>query len=77
MGDGPARVYYQACEGRWRAPVNMAVHDPAALRASGMGWWDRLNLRVLAAWPRWLGRVLMHTTVAMDGDEVVHTTTFR
>lgn len=77
MSEGPAHVYYDACEGRWRSPVEMTVHDPGALAASGMGLFDRLSVRLLAAWPRWLGRVLMHTTVAKDGDEVVHTTTFR
>ncbi len=76
--DGPARRYYEACVGAWRAPMQLDVHDPAALRASGMGALDRLSVRLLALWPRWLGRVFLDTTVSFDPDgRVVHTTDVR
>ena len=74
----PARTYYEACVGRWRSTFELTVSDPGALSRSGMSLVDRLSLRVLSAWPRWLGRVYLDTTVACgDGDEVVHTTAVR
>lgn len=73
----PARLYYTGCQGRWRAPVDVRVTDPAALRASGMAWLTRVRLRLLAAWPPALGRLMLHTTVALDGEDVVHTTAIR
>jgi hypothetical protein len=43
-----------------------------------MSFADRLSLRVLSAWPRWLGGVYLDTTVSWgDGAEVVHTTVVR
>ena len=43
-----------------------------------MSFADRLSLRVLSAWPRWLGAIYLDTTVACrDGAEVVHTTVVR
>lgn len=64
--------------GRWRAPVQITITDPGALRSSGMSFADRLSLRMLSAWPRWLGAVYLDTTVACgDGGEVVHTTVVR
>jgi hypothetical protein len=75
---GPAHVYYRACVGRWRAPLRMTLTDAAALRASGMSRSDRWSLRLLAEWPRWLGPVVMETSVDFDANgEVVHTTRVR
>ena len=73
----PARAYFEACRGRWRTPVAITVTDVAALQRSGMSWFDRLQVRLLARWPRWLGRVFMDTSVAIDGSDVVHTTVIR
>ena len=71
-------VYYQACHGRWRCPLEIRITDSAALSASGMGWIDRMNLRMIASWPSWLGRFWLETTVAYDGSpSVVHTTQVR
>lgn len=75
---GPAQRYYRSCTGRWRGAVRVTVTDPHALRTGGMGWLDRLGLRLLARWPSWLGPVEMHTTVTAGPDrEILHTTTFR
>ncbi len=75
---GPAARYYAAVTGRWCGPVRIRVDDPAALAAAGVSSLKRLQLRVLAAWPAWLGPIEMHTTVAVEApDEVVHTTAFR
>ena len=73
----PARAYFEGCRGRWRIPVAITVTDVAALQRSGMSWLDRLQVRLLARWPRWLGRVFMDTSVAVDGSDVVHTTVIR
>lgn len=73
----PARAYYEACQGRWRAPMELTVTDPAALRTSGMGLARRMQLRALSGWPRWLGRFTLDTTVAFEGNVVVHTTAIR
>jgi hypothetical protein len=73
-----ARIYYEACVGRWRAPIQITITDASALRSSGMSFVNRLSLRALSAWPRWLGGVYLDTTVACrDGAEVVHTTVVR
>lgn len=74
----PAYVYYRACVGAWAAPVEFEILDPAALRSSGMGALDRLRLHLLSRWPRWLGRLVMHTTVSFVAEDTVeHTTAFR
>lgn len=73
----PSRAYYEACRGRWRAPVAIEITDPQALATSGMSWLDRASLRLLAVWPRWLGRVFLDTAVEVGGDEVTHTTIVR
>jgi hypothetical protein len=74
----PTLTYYRACVGSWRCRVHLTVTDARALEGSGMGLLDRLSLRVLGAWPRWLARPVMATTVRFDGPlEVVHTTTVR
>jgi hypothetical protein len=74
----PARVYYEACVGKWRAPVSITVTDPAALLGSGLSRLDRLSVRLLSVWPSWLGRIYLDTTVSLSGDsEVVHTTVVR
>ena len=74
----PSRTYYEACQGRWRAPAAITITDPAALRTSGMSLLDRVSVRLLAIWPRWLGRVWLDTSVAFDArGDVVHTTVFR
>lgn len=72
-----AHAYYAACEGRWVARLSLSLTDPAALASSGLSWLDRLSLRALAGWPRWLPAPRMHTTVVPRGEEVVHTTTIR
>lgn len=77
-GEGPAWVYYGACVGRWRAPLQLRVTDGAELRRSGLGLVDRLSLRLLAAWPRWLATVWMETSIAIEASGVVvHTTMVR
>lgn len=79
LGVQPAhRRYYEACVGTWRCPMQMAVTDLAELRSSGMGWSERLSLRVMARWPVWFGRFWLHTSVRLEGNsEVIHTTTVR
>lgn len=74
--DGPARTYYEACRGRWRAPIALTVTDLGALQASGMSRLDQLSVRLLSSWPSWLGGVYLDTTVTVS-DEVVHTTVIR
>lgn len=73
----PSDRYYAACEGSWAAPLTLVVTEPTAvLRA--MGLLDGLGLLALAWWPRWLGRVLLHTTVQpLANRQVRHTTTVR
>ena len=39
----PAHTYYEACQGRWRAPIGLALTDRDALRRSGMSLPDRLS----------------------------------
>lgn len=74
----PNHAYYRACHGRWRCPLQMTITDTAALRDSGMGWVVRAGLRMMAAWPRWLGRFFLDTSVHYeDGGEVTHTTVVR
>lgn len=76
--DGASRAYYRACVGAWRAPVEMTVTDPVALRGSGLSHFDRLSVRIMSAWPSWLRRPVLETTVSFDGpDEVRHTTVVR
>lgn len=76
--DRPSHGYYRACVGAWRAPIRIEVTDPSALAASGMTWADRAGLRLMAAWPRWLGTFWMEATVAYDpAGVVVHTTVAR
>jgi len=75
---GPARVYYEACRGRWRAPIAITLTDAGALRRSGMSLLDRARVRLLSLWPAWLGRIHLDTTVSLrGGGEVVHTTVVR
>ncbi len=76
--DRPSVSYYRACVGSWRCPVRVTVTDARALAGSGMGLVDRLSVRVMGAWPGWLARPVMATTVRFEGPlEVVHTTTIR
>ena len=76
--DLPNHRYYRACHGAWRSPLSITVTDRAALRRSGMPWADRVNVRMMAVWPRWLGRFQLETTVAYaERGEVVHTTVVR
>lgn len=78
IDERPTHTYYRACVGAWRAPLHMTVTDPAALRSSGMSLLDRLSVRLMSAWPGWLRRPVLETTVAFDGpDEVRHTTIVR
>lgn len=73
---GPARTYYEACLGRWRAPVALTLTDAEVLSRSGMSLLNRLSIHLLARWPSWLWRVQMNTTVSLSRrGEVVHTTT--
>jgi hypothetical protein len=73
----PSEVYYRACVGRWRGPIEVAITDPHALRASGMKLLDRASLWFVAGRPRALGAIVMHTTVDLAGDVVLHTTAVR
>lgn len=68
----PAQTYYDACRGRWRAPIALTISDPAALARSGMGWLDRVSLHLLSRWPAWFGRVHLDTVVEVVADDVVH-----
>jgi hypothetical protein len=71
-------VYYEACRGRWRSPISLTLTDAGALQRSGMSLLNRVGVRLLAIWPRWLGRIQLDTTVAPhEGREVVHTTVLR
>src|SRR5690606_5202672 len=77
-GEEPNRAYFRACQGSWRSPLALRVTDPSALAASGMSWTDRLGMRALAAWSRWLGALTLDTTVIYDPAGVVaHTTVVR
>ncbi len=61
--------------GRWRAPFAMQITNPAALRASPVGWFDRLSLAVGVPLTRWVGPALLQTSVVIEPDGVVlHTT---
>lgn len=74
----PAQAYYQACRGRWRARYAIDVTNPAALATSGLGLRDRLGVRLLSAWPNWLGAIAMETSVDWADDRtVVHSTCLR
>jgi hypothetical protein len=74
----PNHRYYAGCEGVWRASVSLRISDPARLARSGMRSADRLSVRVMAAWPRWLGAIVLDTTVAYDASgRVLHTTVVR
>lgn len=74
----PSVAYYRACVGSWRSPLHVTVTDPRALARSGMGLFDRLSVRALGVWPRWLARPVLATTVRFEGPlAVVHTTVVR
>ncbi|MDP3278731.1 MAG: hypothetical protein Q8Q09_26305 [Deltaproteobacteria bacterium] len=74
----PNQAYYRACVGSWRAVMSLRITDSADLARSGMRWVDRVSVRIMAAWPRWLGTIALCTTVAFDAQgEVVHTTAVR
>ncbi|MEZ4339645.1 MAG: hypothetical protein R3B82_23725 [Sandaracinaceae bacterium] len=76
--DRPSHVYYRACVGSWRATMQLTLTDAARLAGSGMSLLDRLSVRLMSAWPSWLRRPILETTVAFDGpDEVRHTTVVR
>lgn len=78
MTNTPARAYYEACKGVWRAPIALTITDAEAFEKSGMSFADRLSVRLLSGWPTWLGSVFMDTSVAFQGEnEVVHTTVAR
>lgn len=78
MSEPAAHAYFAGCVGRWRAPLDLCIHDASALRASGMGLVDRWSLRAVAAWVRWAGGVTLDTSVAvLDPETVVHTTVVR
>lgn len=58
--------------------MSMTLTDPVALAASGMGFLDRLSVRIVAGWPAWLGRSYLHTSVRYDASgDVLHTTVVR
>ena len=72
----PSVRYYRACVGAWRGEVELTLTDVTALAGSGMAMLDRLSVRLMAAWPKWLPRPVMSTSVRFRGPlEVVHTTT--
>jgi hypothetical protein len=74
----PAHRYYTACIGTWRAPIDITLTDATALRCAGMSLPDRLAIRLLAAWPRWIGPVTLDTSVAfLSPNEVEHRTLIR
>ena len=73
-----ASAYYQACRGCWQASYQLTITDPEAFERSGLGWFDRVGMRLLARWPRWLGEVYLHTSVdCLDDGRVLHTTHVR
>ncbi len=76
--DLPSVAYYRACVGSWRCAVDITVTDARVLAASGMSFFDRLSVRAMGAWPRWLARPVLSTSVRFDAPlVVVHTTTVR
>ncbi|NVB40635.1 hypothetical protein G6O69_22545 [Pseudenhygromyxa sp. WMMC2535] len=73
----PNLAYYLACRGRWRCALDMQVRDRARLRDSEMSVFDRATLRLVSAWPAWLGRLRLDTSVHFEGPVVVHATRVR
>lgn len=43
---GPARTYYEACRGRWRAPIALTITDAGALDPDGVRFTVRGGDRV-------------------------------
>ena len=76
--DPPNRAYYRAVEGRWSAPLDLAITDWPAFRASRTGLADRLRVLSLLVATRLAGPCRLETSVdASSGaarNEVVHTT---
>ncbi|PRQ09785.1 hypothetical protein [Enhygromyxa salina] len=73
----PHRAYYLSCVGRWRCELDMRITDTERLRHSEMPLLDRVALRLVSAWPAWLGRLRLDTSVHFEGPVVVHTTRVR
>lgn len=69
----PHETYYRACVGRWHAPFRGRVSDFDALRRA-IGSADAITYLLLCAWPAWLARPWIRTSVAFEAEEWVHTT---
>jgi hypothetical protein len=76
--DAPNHAYYRACEGRWRAPLALAITDWHAFRTSGLSLADRWRILSMVIAARVVGPFSLETSVdATTGaarHEVVHTT---
>src|SRR5512143_3721694 len=74
----PNRAYYRSVEGRWSGPLDLAITDWRAFRASAMGLADRLRVLSMIVAARVVGPCRLDTTVDASGattrDEVIHTT---
>ena len=59
----PTQRYYRDAVGHWRGPMNATVTDRRAL-FKAVGFFDGMSMLLMAIWPRWLGRMMLETTVA-------------
>jgi len=70
----PTHTYYRNVVGHWRGVMQSRVTNRKALFAA-VGFWNGLNILLMTWWPRWLGRLMLETTVTYDpAGRVEHTT---
>lgn len=67
-------AYYGSLVGRWRGSFELRITDPDGLR--GLAGPDRIAMRAFAMLRR-LGTPFLETSVALDGERVLHTTRVR
>lgn len=72
--EAPNHRYYRLCHGAWSSVMESEVTDWRALQQA-LGLLNATAFRLLSRWPRWLGPIKMHTTLAYDGSTLVHHTT--
>ena len=73
----PNRAYYEACVGRWRGRLELAITDPDRLREAKLSRLDRARLSSMILSARLFGPPRFETSVVVTGpSEVVHTTRF-
>ena len=78
--DPPNRAYYRSVEGRWSAPLDLAITDWRAFREAPMSLVDRLRLLSMVAATRLIGPARLETSVdasQADRGVVIHTTRVR